>query len=69
MSEAIATTYEELKLVDQDLHRAEQNLLAAHLNRACTAGPRPQEIYLTILLLRAKTKALLRRLADDLISD
>lgn len=69
MSEAIATTYEELKLIDQDLRIAEHNLLAAHLNRACTAGPRPQEIYLTVLCLRAKTKALLKRLADDLTSD
>ena len=69
MSEAIASTYEELKLVDEDLLRAERNLLAAHLNRECTAGPRPQEIYLTVLGLRAKTKALLRRLADDLTSD
>ena len=43
MSEATLTTYEELKRVDQDLRRAERNLHAAHLNRASTAGLRPQE--------------------------
>ncbi|MDB5944551.1 MAG: hypothetical protein JWQ13_4117 [Ramlibacter sp.] len=67
MSEGLAARYEELERVDQDLHRAEQELLAAHLNPGGRQGPRPEVIYAQVLDLRSRSRELLDWLGEQLV--
>jgi hypothetical protein len=69
MAEGLAARYEELERVDQDLHRAEQELLAAHLNLRAGQGPRPEVLYTQVLGLRRRSRELLDWLGEQLALD
>lgn len=67
MSQGLAERYEELQRVDSELRRAEQDLLAAHLNHRSRTGPRPEAIYVDVLCLRARARELVVWLGDQLV--
>lgn len=69
MSDALLRRYDELRQVDQELRKAESDLLAAHLNFGKAPLPRPETIYADVLVLRNKARHLLKQLGDALLSD
>lgn len=60
--------YGELARADENLRRAEQELLAAHLKFCVRTEPRPELVFQKVLALRALCRQLIEQLGEELVA-
>lgn len=68
MSSTLQTGYGELARAEENLSRAEQELLAAHMQFRGRTEPRPELVFQKVLALRALCRQLIEQLGEELVA-
>lgn len=67
-SQTLSAGYGELARADDCLRRAEQELVAAHLQFCVRTEPRPELMFQKVLALRAQCRQLIEQLGEELVA-